>query len=264
VANSTADSLDLYAKVEDLLGVKEAAPSLYAHYLLFLNSVDFKTLLDVGCGSGDFLYQMQQALNIPQVKGIDLSPLMVSKSLEQGLDAECIDLCELEAKFDVLTAVFDMLNYLDKDALKHFLSCVSDHLNVGGVFLCDINTLYGFENVAVGSYIVDDDTRFLTVDSDFENAEYSSEFTLFEKADKGMDGCFTKSQEQYSSEFTLFEKADKGMDGCFTKSQEQVKQYYHSVEEIVQLSGLELLVNDDVSLYGFEEADKRFIVLGKV
>jgi len=235
VANSTADSLDLYAKVEDLLGVKEAAPGLYAHYLLFLNSVDFKTLLDVGCGSGDFLYQMQQALNIPQVKGIDLSPLMVSKSLEQGLDAQCIDLCDLEAKFDVITAVFDMLNYLDNNALKHFLSCVSEHLNVGGIFLCDINTLYGFENVAVGSYIVDDDTRFLTVDSDFEKGEYNSEFTLFEKEGK-----------------------------CFVKSQEQIRQYYHSVEEIVQFSGLELLVNDEVNLYEFDEADKRFVVLGKV
>ena len=239
MANPTSDSLDLYAKVEDLLGVKEAAPSLYAHYLLFLNTTPFETLLDVGCGSGDFLYQMQKALDIPKVKGIDLSPLMVAKSLEQGLDAECIDLCDIKAKFDVVTAVFDMLNYLDKDALKRFLPCVSDHLNVGGVFLCDINTLYGFENVAVGSYIVDDATRFLTVDSDFEKDEYSSEFTLFEQVGEGIDGCFTKSQEQ-------------------------IKQYYHSVEEIVPSSGLELLVNDEVSLYGFDEADKRFIVLQKV
>ncbi len=235
MANSTADALDLYAKVEDLLGVKEAAPSLYAHYLLFLNSAPFETLLDVGCGSGDFLYQMKKALNIPHTKGIDLSPLMVVKSQELGLDTECIDLCALEPKFDVITAVFDMLNYLDKDALKHFLFCVSDHLNEGGVFLCDINTLYGFENVAVGAYIVDDETRFLTVDSDFENGQYSSEFTLFEKEGER-----------------------------FTKSQEEIKQYYHSVEEIVQLSGLELLVNDDVSLYEFDEADKRFIVLRKV
>jgi len=235
VVNSTADALDLYAKVEDLLGVKEAAPSLYAHYLLFLNAAPFETLLDVGCGSGDFLYQMQHALNIPHAKGIDISPLMVSKTLELGVDAECIDLCALEAKFDVITAVFDMLNYLDKDALKRFSSCVADHLNEGGVFLCDINTLYGFENVAVGSYIVDDETRFLTVDSDFENDEYHSEFTLFEKEGK-----------------------------CFTKSQEEIKQYYHTVEEIVQFSGLELLVNDDVTLYEFDEADKRFIVLRKV
>jgi predicted TPR repeat methyltransferase len=236
VANTVSDSLDLYAKVEDLLGVKEAAPSLYAHYLLFLNSLDFDSLLDVGCGSGDFLRQMQGALDISQVKGIDLSPIMVSKTLNQGIDAQCIDLCDLKDRYDVITAVFDMLNYLDKAQLKRFLKCISEHLNEGGVFLCDINTLYGFENVAVGSYIVDDEERFLTVDSDFENGEYISEFTLFEKEGKGMDGCFKKSQEI-------------------------IKQYYHSVEDIVKSSALELLLNDEVNLYELEESDKRFLVL---
>ena len=231
---NTSTSLDLYAKVEDLLGVKEAAPGLYAHYLLFLNPQDFDTLLDVGCGSGDFLRQMQGALDIPRVKGIDLSPLMVAQTLEQGYDAACIDLCDLNGTYDVITAVFDMLNYLQKDQLTSFLSCVKEHLNEGGVFLCDINTLFGFENVAVGSFIVDDEERFLTVDSDFENGEYISEFTLFEK-----EGS------------------------CFKKSQETIKQYYHTVEDIVALSGMELLVNDEVTLYGLESADKRFIVLQK-
>jgi predicted TPR repeat methyltransferase len=235
VVNNSKNSLDLYAKVEDLLGVKEAAPSLYAHYLLFLNPIDFTTLLDVGCGSGDFLVQMKQALDIPQVKGIDLSPLMVAKTKELGMDAESINLCELEGKYDVITAVFDMLNYLTKEELKTFLVCVKEHLNQGGVFLCDINTLYGFENVAVGSFIVDDKERFLTVDSDFEEREYISEFTLFEK-----------ENDRYR------------------KSQEMIKQYYYSVEELVEYSGLELIANDDVSLYDFDEADKRFIVLGKM
>jgi len=235
VANNSADSLDLYAKVEDLLGVKEAAPSLYAHYLLFLNSIDFDTLLDVGCGSGDFLYQMQSALDIPAVKGIDLSPLMVEQTRAQGIDAECVDLCQLEEKYDVITAVFDMLNYLDKEALQHFLLCVKEHLNEGGYFLCDINTLYGFENVAVGSYIVDDEERFLTVDSDFEAGEYSSEFTLFEK------------EGEY-----------------FRKSQEIIKQYYHTVEEIASLSRLEFLQSDEVKLYELEEADKQFLVFQKI
>jgi len=235
VANTTSASLDLYAKVEDLLGVKEAAPSLYAHYLLFLNSVDFDSLLDVGCGSGDFLRQMQSALDIPKVKGIDLSPLMVSKTLEQGYDAECMDLCALNGHYDVLTAVFDMLNYLDKEQLAHFLGCVKEHLTDGGFFLCDINTLYGFENVAVGSYIVDDEKRFLTVDSDFEQGEYSAQFTLFEK---------------------------KG--STFIKSQETINQYHHMIDDIVMLSGLELVQSDDVNLYDFDEADKIFLVLRKV
>ena len=232
--DNTSNSLDLYAKVEDLLGVKEAAPSLYAHYLLFLNSIDFETLLDVGCGSGDFLVQMQKALDIPQVKGIDLSPLMVSKTAKLGLDAECIALCDLEGKYDVITAVFDMLNYLTKEELKTFLVCMREHLYEGGVFLCDINTLYGFKNVAVGSFIVDDEERFLTVDSDFAENEYISEFTLFEK-----------ENDRYK------------------KSQETIRQYYHSVEELVKYSGLKLLCDDDVSLYDFDEADKRFVVLGK-
>lgn len=68
--NNSADSLDLYAKVEDLLDVKEVAPRLYAHYFLFLHSIEFETLLNVGCGSGDFLLQMQKVLEIPSVKGL--------------------------------------------------------------------------------------------------------------------------------------------------------------------------------------------------
>jgi predicted TPR repeat methyltransferase len=191
--------------------------------------------LDVGCGSGDFLVQMQQSLDISQVKGIDLSPVMVAKTQKLGIDAGCINLCDLEGKYDVITAVFDMLNYLTKDALKTFLLCVKEHLNTGGVFLCDLNTLYGFENVAVGSFIVDDNERFLTVDSDFEEGEYISEFTLFEKENS-----------------------------VYRKSQETIKQYYHSVDELVKNSGLELIVSDEVNLYGLGESDKVFLVLQKM
>jgi predicted TPR repeat methyltransferase len=230
-----AKALDLYAKVEDLLGVKESAPRLYAHYLLFLQTLEFDTLLDVGCGSGDFLSQMQKSLDIPQVKGIDLSPLMVAKTQEKKLDASCIDLCQLEGKYQVITAVFDMLNYLDKENLKTFLACVFEHLEEGGVFLCDINTLYGFEEVAVGSFIVDDDERFLSIDSDYEEGIYTSEFTLFEKENLH-----------------------------FKKSKETIQQYLHTVEEISKYSGLKLLLDDEVFLYELEESDKRFLVFKRI
>ncbi|MEA3433555.1 MAG: class I SAM-dependent methyltransferase, partial [Campylobacterota bacterium] len=68
---------------------------------------------------------------------------------------------------------------------------------------------------------------------------------------------------EYTSEFTLFEKEGKGLNGCFTKSQETIKQYYHEIDEIITLSGLELVSSDDVSLYEMEEADKLFLVLQK-
>ena len=231
------DSLDLYAKVEDLLGVKEASPRLYAHYLLFLQSHTFSSLLDVGCGSGDFLLQMKKALAIEKSKGIDLSPLMVEKTLALGCEAQCLNLSDEKERYDVITAVFDMLNYLNNEELKGFLQEITSHLTDGGIFLCDINTLYGFENVAVGSFIVDDESRFLTIDSDFEEGEYISEFTLFEQK--------------------VGNKKD------FQKSQETIRQYLHNVKEIASHLGLTQVSQDEVFLYEEEEADKLFLVFQK-
>ncbi|UFH60747.1 methyltransferase domain-containing protein [Sulfurovum mangrovi] len=92
---NTSDSLDLYAKVEDLLGIEEATPRLYAHYLLFLQSIQPKTLLDVGCGSGDFLLQMQKALKLEEAKGIDLSPLMVERTKMKGWWMQSVSTCAI-------------------------------------------------------------------------------------------------------------------------------------------------------------------------
>ncbi len=51
---------------------------------------------------------------------------------------------------------------------------------------------------------------------------------------------------------------------CFKKLQEKIRQYCYIVKDIVTFSGLELLVDDEVNLYGLESADKKFLVLKKV
>jgi len=234
VTTNSSDSLDLYAKVEDLLGIEGAIPRLYAHYLLFLRSVQPKTLLDVGCGSGEFLLQMKNALALEEAKGIDLSPLMVKRTQSKGIDAACIDLCDLEGRYDVITAVFDMVNYLDAQSLQRFLGCIVAHLNEGGYFVFDVNTLFGFEHVAVGAFIVDDEERFLAIDSDFKKRIYEMELTLFEK---------------------------KGH--AFVKSKERITQYYHTLEALTSCKGLKLVSSEEVALYEMGEADKLFVVLQK-
>lgn len=236
VPDLTSDSaLDLYAKVEDLLGVKDAAPDLYAFYFEFLETVDFDSLLDIGCGSGDFLLQIQDKFAPESLAGIDLSPLMVEQARQKGLDVRHIDLCSLDRSFGVITAVFDMLNYLNRRELRKFLQCVEDRIMEGCYFLCDINTLYGFEEVAVGSFIVDDDDRFLTIDSDFDGDTYESEFTLFKR------------------------EGEK----CFRKSNEIIRQYYHTADEIDRLlPDMTLLKEESVTLYG-DEPDKHFLVFQK-
>jgi SAM-dependent methyltransferase len=232
--SNTPDALDLYAKVEDLLGVYEAAPRLYAHYLLSLQSLEFDSLLDVGCGSGEFIAQISGAFPEVRMEGIDLSPEMVRRARERGVEAHCVDLCDVEGRFDVITCVFDMLNYLSAEELPGFLSCLKDRLNPGGLLLCDLNTLYGFEEVAVGAFTAEDDERFLAIESDFEAGVYTADFTLFERTGE-----------------------------CWRKSAQQIRQYRHDPETIAESGGLKLLEREPVALYG-DEADKEFLVYRKI
>lgn len=231
-----SNALNLYAKVEDLLGVTEITPLLNEYYHETLEKLDFKTLLDVGCGSGGFLLELAE--KNPEVKslGIDLSCVMVEMTKAKGLNAECIDLCKLKGKFDVITAIFDMVNYLDKKYLKRFLRCIEEHLEVGGHFIFDINTLFAFKVVAAGSFIKDADNRFLTIDSDYneEGGEYYMDFTLFEK------------------------EGD-----AYVKSQEAITQYYHKVNEIQKLTKMKLVSKRAISIYS-NETEKFYLVFKKL
>ncbi len=229
------NALDLYAKVEDLLGVHEVTPILNEYYFDTLDTLEFKTLLDVGCGSGGFLEELSIGYPHVKTKGIDLSPIMVEMTKAKGLNAECIDLCKLDGKYDVITAIFDMVNYLDKKSLKRFLGCVEERLEEGGHFIFDINTLYAFKVVAAGSYIKDAGERFVTIDSDYEE-------------DRG----------EYFMDFTLFEKEGD----AFVKSQDSITQTYHTVAEIEKLTNMKLVSKQPIAIYG-DEVEKFYLVFKK-
>ena len=123
-----------------------------------------------------------------------------------------------------------MLNYLSPEELPAFLNCLKERLNPGGVLLCDLNTLYGFEAVAVGAFTAEDDRRFVAIESDFEAGVYEADFTLFEREGE-----------------------------CWRKSFQRIRQYDHSPEEIAGLLGAEMVQRDPVTLYA-EEPDKEFLV----
>ena len=230
-----SNALDLYAKVEDLLGVNEVTPILNEYYHETLEKIEFKTLLDVGCGSGGFLLELAEKQPHVKTLGIDLSSVMVEMTKAKNLNAQCIDLCKLEGKFDVITAIFDMVNYLDKKNLKRFLGCIEEHLEVGGHFIFDINTLFAFKVVAAGSFIKDGGERFVTIDSDYleDVGEYYMDFTLFEKNGEG-----------------------------FEKSQDSITQYYHKVNEIQKLTKMKLFSRKTISIYS-NEAEKLYLVFKK-
>ena len=224
-------NLDLYAKAEHLLGIEEATEALYDLYRSELDEYQVKTLLDVGCGRGGFMRRMMS--DGVTCKGVDLSNVMVQECKSQGLDAECIDVSEVDGKYDAVVAIFDVLNFLDKEALTKFLDAVAQKLNDDGVFIADINTLYGFSDVAEGTMSNENDKEFLIVDAVFENNELHTKFTLFEKCE----------------------------DERFTKYQDTIIQHFHKMQFFEKVKSLKLIDKQTFSLY--DELDKSLLVFKK-
>ena len=224
-------SLDLYAKVEPYIGFDQAYDYLYQTYLQKLSNYKIDTILDVGCGNGNLLLHLQKIYN---AQGIDISCKMVEIAESKGVDAKCIKLGEIIKKYDALLAVADVLNYFDKDELKQFLEDISNRLNLGGVFICDINTLFGFEEVTAGSLSIDEEDLFISIDSEFEDGMLETKITLFEKEND-----------------------------CFTKEQAEIVQYYHKIEDIEAMSSLKLLAVEEVALFS-DVSDKSLLIFKKV
>ncbi len=224
-------NLDLYAKAEHLLGIEDATEALYDLYRSELDEHNPKTLLDVGCGRGGFMTRMISDGVI--CKGVDLSAVMVDECKIEGLDAECIDVADVNGKYDAIVSIFDVLNFMDKDALLKFLDAIANKLNDDGIFIADINTRYGFSDVAEGTMTSENEKEFLSVDAQFENDELYTKFTLFEKQE----------------------------DESYKKYQDTIVQYFHKIKIFQKLDGLKLIEKQSFSLYDTE--DKTLLIFKK-
>ena len=221
-------NLDLYAKAEHLLGIEEATEALYDLYRSELEEYKIKTLLDVGCGRGGFMTRMIS--DGVACKGVDLSSVMIEECKSIGLDAECVDVADVAGKYDAIVSIFDVLNFLNEEELLKFLNAVAEKLNEGGVFIADINTRYGFSDVAEGTMSSENEKEFLSVDAAFENDELATKFTLFEKQENG----------------------------SYVKYQDIIIQYFHKIKTFQKLENLKLVEKQTFSLYDRE--DKTLLI----
>ncbi len=228
---SSMENLDLYARIEPMIGFYDAYESLYDTYIDLIAKLDVRRLLDVGCGNGKLLERLSQRYD---ATGIDISAQMVEIARAKGLDARHCELHAVGEKFDLIVAVADVLNYMPEATLATFLEDVQRHLHAGGYFMCDINTLHGFEDVAAGSMIVDEAERFLAIDASFDEGILETEMTLF---------------------------TQKG--SCFEKEQATILQYYHTIDEIAALSPMRLIGMHDVALFS-TQSDKTILLFQKL
>jgi len=227
--------LDLYASIEEYLDFQEETEHLYnaiSHIVFAFNPTN---VIDIGCGQGDFC-QILSSHNIKNL-GVDLSAKQIEIAQSKEIDAQCIDIKDIQEKFDCATAIFDVVNYIPKNNLKEFLSHTYNLLENGGYFIFDINTLYGFEEVAQGTLTIDTEDKFIAIDANFKNDCLATDITLFTKE-------------------TTYYKKDYGT----------ITQYYYRNEElqkIFQLVGFTIENIINFNLHSDEDFDKFIFVCKK-
>jgi SAM-dependent methyltransferase len=222
--------LDLYAKVENLFGFTKERYKLYSIFLEKLENIGKNKVLDIGCGSGEFM-KLAKKKGF-EILGIDLSSKMVEIANNRGLECKKVDICNIDKKYDVAVAIFDVLNYIPPKDVKNFLECVANVLKKDGFFICDINTLYGFEEIAQGALWIDREEEFVAIDSEFVNSVLTTNIVYFNK-----------------------EK------GCYKKESDTIIQYYHDINDL-KVRGLKLVDIDFVSLF-CDEVDKAVVTFKK-
>jgi cyclopropane fatty-acyl-phospholipid synthase-like methyltransferase len=224
--------LDLYASIEPMLGFESEIGALYDRHIELHREFGTRRLLDIGCGGGAFMRRALDTLSLERAYGIDLSATMVARARALGLEADCLDIGEVEGSFDGASAVFDVLNYLDKAALRRFLEEVKRVLEPGGCLTADINTYFGFEAVAQGSLVRRDDTRFVALDSEFDGTRMETAIDLFEHENTG----------------------------CWRRRSDRIVQYFHDLTDLADLSPLPIVQVEPLYLYDDEEPDKLLLV----
>jgi 2-polyprenyl-3-methyl-5-hydroxy-6-metoxy-1,4-benzoquinol methylase len=224
--------LDLYAKLEPLIPFENEIVYLYDAFIEKMEELKPTSILDVGCGNGNFIKAVQNC-GFSNIEGIDLSKEMVKIAKQKGVEAEHIDIAQKEGQYEMITAVFDVLNYLDTPTLKSFLKDAHRLLKPGGVFIADINSQYGFEEIAPGSLLVQKDNYYGSLDAEYEKEVLTTKLRLFTPKE------------------SLFEM-----------SEDTIIQYYHPISRLKKLSPFQNMRHEPLNLYG-EEADKHLLLFTK-
>ncbi|WP_417331726.1 class I SAM-dependent DNA methyltransferase [Halarcobacter sp.] len=229
--------LNLYSKIEPYLDFQDEVYNLHNEFMSIIFDKELDNILDVGCGQGFFIESLN--LNQKNAYGIDLSSEQIDACKQRGVEnVACIDLKDVKEKYDCATAIFDVINYIPKDSLKEFFENVYKALNDKGYFIFDVNTLYGFEEIAQGCITMDLDDKFIAIDAIYEDEKLVTDLTLFTKLE----------------------------DSNFKKENDFITQYYHSkdrLKKMLKKIGFELESLRDFNLHSDEKPDKQIYICTK-
>ena len=228
--------LELYSKIEPYLDFEDEVYLLHKEFMSFVMTRELDNIIDIGCGQGYFLDNLK--INNKTAFGIDLSVEQIKVCKAKNLDAKAIALNKVTNKYDCASAIFDVLNYIPKDHLAEFIKETHLVLNQGGYFIFDVNSFFGFEDIAQGCITIDLKNKFIAIDAAFEDNKLQTDITLFSKQKNKL----------------------------FSKESDSIVQEYHSKEflsNLLESNGFKIEEIREFNLHSNEEADKLIFICKK-
>lgn len=107
-----------------------------------LKKVQFETLIDVGCGDGRLLREIDKVFNEKQLVGVDTSKKAISlaNSLNPNMNFKNIDISKIDSKYDIVTLI-EVLEHVPVDGVESFVFDLSNLLNDNGIALLTVPSL---------------------------------------------------------------------------------------------------------------------------
>lgn len=231
-------ALDLYGKIQEYLDFEEEIETLYKATLFEVIKRDIESVIDIGCGQGEFCNILEY--NNIKTLGVDLSKTQINLAKKKfpKLSFQAVDIANITQNFSCATATFDVINYLLKNELKTFFKNTYSLLEDEGYFIFDVNSYFGFEEIAQGTLIIDNENIFIGIDANFEEEILYTDLFVFSKEKKH-----------------------------YNKQTGTIQQYYHSretLEELLKDSGFAIEEIIDFNLHSDDESDKTIYVCKKV
>lgn len=159
-----------------------------------------KTLLDIGCGTGELLLRMAKNY---QCDGMDLSEGMLKvaqkKLKHRNVRLFLGDMVEFDTgfKYDIMVSLFDTVNHiLSIEEFESHLESVKNSLNPGGVYIFDVVDREFMETMFPGDVFVDNRKDLTCIwEHEIEDGIDYIDATYFLKNSKG---SWDKLTESYS------------------------------------------------------------------
>lgn len=182
--------VDLYGKFKNAFA--ESRGAIVEDYIKG-NNLKVNNYLDLACGTGIFLDIIQKSLKINNCVGLDYSKKMIEYA-QKNFSNDKIKFVygnmadfDLKEKFDFVSCNYDAINFLTNfnDWQKTF-ECVYNHLEKGGTFTFDFNTIRKMKIIKGGYIFKEEEGCDIFQYADNCGCKINLKYTIYNKKSNGL------------------------------------------------------------------------------